>query len=448
MKHLQLTFLLLLLTMVSCDKLLEIDPPSDRLVDEVVFGSDASLNSAALSLYNTMDYESINGPLIGLYTDELKYTSANPSNVAFEANTVPANDGFLLALWRKLYSSVYQANAILQGVEGQGSLTDSVKQRAIGEACFFRALAYFNLTNLWGMVPLNLTTDVGVNSVAKKVATAEIYEQILKDLLTAKNALKPQYGNEELNRATRYAAQALLARVYLYRKDWNNASIEASAVINSGLFYPLPAAGSAFVKTNKEAFLKHWNLNGFTTFGVNYIPAGTSTPVYYLTPALINTFTAADERLLNWTKKTTVAGITYSYPYKYRLNSATSGSNAEYQVLFRLSEMFLVRSEASLELNDMESAVADINQVKSRAKIALLTPSDTKEKIMAEIVLERRREFFTEGFHRFFDLKRWGTIDAVLGLQKPNWKSTNAVLPIPLDEMQKNPNMTQNAGYP
>lgn len=116
-------------------------------------------------------------------------------------------------------------------------------------------------------------------------------------------------------------------------------------------------------------------------------------------------------------------------------------------MVFRLAEQYLIRAEARAQQGDATGAKADINAIRNRAGLPD-TDADGQASILAAIEHERRIEFFTEWGHRWFDLKRTGRADAVLSPIKPNWQSTDVLFPIPLQEIENNPNLLpQNAGY-
>ena len=114
--------------------------------------------------------------------------------------------------------------------------------------------------------------------------------------------------------------------------------------------------------------------------------------------------------------------------------------------MFRLAEQYLIRAEARAEQGDLTGAATDLNAIRSRAGLGATTASN-QINLLAAILHERQVELcFEEGF-RWFDLKRTGTIDAVLGTVKPTYKPYAALYPIPFTQTQLNPFLTQNPGY-
>jgi hypothetical protein len=143
----------------------------------------------------------------------------------------------------------------------------------------------------------------------------------------------------------------------------------------------------------------------------------------------------------------TINGQTYSCPYKYRIKGGTTDA-AEYNVVFRLAEQYLIRAEANAHNGKINDAVADINVIRNRAGLPPVTNGIGLDSCLSIIMQERRKEFFTEWGHRWFDLKRTNRIDTELKLSKADeWQTHDRLYPIPLLEMQANPSLIQNDGY-
>lgn len=109
-----------------------------------------------------------------------------------DINAISINDATNLTMWSTIYQVIYQANSILEGVEGS-PLFATLKRQLRGEALFIRAVSHFNLANLYGDVPLILTTSVTENSVAGRTPKADVYLQIETDLTTAVTLLATGY---------------------------------------------------------------------------------------------------------------------------------------------------------------------------------------------------------------------------------------------------------------
>ncbi|HSC40346.1 MAG TPA: RagB/SusD family nutrient uptake outer membrane protein, partial [Chitinophagaceae bacterium] len=239
----------------------------------------------------------------------------------------------------------------------------------------------------------------------------------------------------------------LLARAYLYKKDYVNAEAEATKVIGAtDVSYSLPLDSLAFVNTSPEVILQFANLNGFSQFGGYYrTSSATAAPSYTLNPVIANAFEAGDTRRRDWVDSVTVGTTKYYKIRKYKLVTATAGN--EYDVILRLAEQYLIRAEARAQQNNISGAQADINAIRTRAGLGN-TPAATQAALLAAVAQERKVELFGEMSHRWFDLKRTGQADAVISPLKPaTWKSTAVLMPIPVSQIQANGNLTQNNGY-
>ena len=301
--------------------------------------------------------------------------------------------------------------------------------------------------NLYGDVPLILATDYEKNSLLPREATKNIYDQLKMDLLSAFNTLKATYPTQGRARINKWVACALLARVYLYTEDWNNANLYSNKLIESGQYSLNNSLENVFrdIQSNETI----WQLirdNSNTSDGATFIPPSTTIkPVYILLPSLLTAFGLSDKRKTAWVSKNSVSGIDYYFPYKYK--SRTAAQPREYNVILRLAEQYLIRAEAKAHLNDFGGAIADLNLIRIRAGLPALQ-SLTKQQLLEAIMKERQLEFFCEMGHRWFDLKRTGMADSILSSVKgENWQKTDALFPIPQTELDRNPNLVQNPGY-
>src|SRR5258706_7115947 len=164
-----------------------------------------------------------------------------------------------------------------------------------GEAKFLRAFCYFYLVNLFGDVPLLTTTDFASNSIAPRTPVNQVYDQIIADLKQAVNILPFDYSNTngERIRATKWAASALLARVYLYTGKYADAETQATLVINNPAYnlVTISPSNNGFQKNNSEAILQLQSNNSTTNWpyatreAYDFVPVNnTVSPNYYLTP--------------------------------------------------------------------------------------------------------------------------------------------------------------------
>lgn len=452
--------LIVLALFSGCKKFVDVGAPNSQLITATVFTNDNTLKSALAGMFSTMantaayDQQFKLSFLTACSSDELKYFATSTDYDPFLTNSIPYDNSSVLTLWSSLYASIYQANAIIEGVTtSSGGLSDAMKIEALGEAKFVRAYCYFHLTNLWGDVPLPLSTDGAINNSLFRSSSTLVYQQIIKDLTDARATLSATYvyGAGERVRPNNYAAAALLARIYLYTGDYVNAQTYATTVIAYPTLYTLLSTanlGGIFVKNNTEAIfqLTATATVGFTQEAQYYSLDITAVPDYQLTDNLLKAFETGDKRYTNWVGTNTYAGKTYYYPFKYKQKLLNSTATAEYATYLRLAEQYLIRAEAMARQNNLTGAIADLNVIRSRAGLGNTTAT-TQANILLAIEQERRIEFFAEYGHRWNDLRRTGRANAVLGALKAGWTANAALYPIPKSELNNNRNLTQNIGY-
>lgn len=459
---------------VSCKKTVEIDPPTTSITTQEVFKDSLNATSAIAGVYSSIGIGGLNfmrGSLTispGESADELApYT---PSQDFYYANNLLSSSGDP-NLWNSAYTYIYQANAIIDGVQASTGISPVTKVRFMSEAKFLRSLFYFYLVNLYGDVPYVTTIDYHTNAIARKTSKAVIYTQLISDLKEAQASLPADYGLSVggRTRANKWAATALLARIYLYTGDWANASIQAGLLIdNSSLFQLNPDLNAIFLNSasgNKEAILQ-WDLNvnagsyNATAEGQTIIPntPPNNAPNYYINPQLLNAFEPGDKRKVAWLDSTIYGSpaTTFYYPYKYKIGQSQTTVNAtptELTTVLRLAEQFLIRAEAKAENSDVPGAINDLNAIRQRAGLPNLSSSLNRDQVLAAVAQERRIELFSEWGHRWFDLKRTGKIDEVMRIATPlkgqgtTWKSFQQLYPIPNFELQNDPYLTNTPGY-
>ncbi|TCC87852.1 RagB/SusD family nutrient uptake outer membrane protein [Pedobacter hiemivivus] len=463
MKVLKLNLILIgLITLsvnFSCKKFLEIDPPKDSATPKEVFSNDVIATSAVTGIYSRMatsgafsgDENSIS-VFAGLSADEL-LSYSTVLNV-FYVNDIPTTNTVVAGFWLEAYNNIYISNAILQGLASSNGVSEPAKKQLQGEVKFIRAFCYFYLVNIFGEVPLVLQTDYRLNQSLGKSSTQSVYSQIVSDLKDAESLLSPSYITTERIRPNKWAAAALLARVYLYNSQWSDALIKSNEVINEKLTYELlDDLDKIFLKNSKEAIWQLMPVAGSNTReGALFIL--TATPRFVsLSKAFVLEFESNDNRKLKWTNQFTT---NYYYPWKYKISTTTNGSINEYSMVIRLAEIYLIRAEAKINQGDIPGGVADLNLVRQRPRangtfsngISALPTTLSKNNALLAVEKERRFEFFCEWGHRWLDLKRTGRATSVLSpIKGSSWKDTDVLYPIPNEEITRNPNLTPNNGY-
>ncbi|MBS1601059.1 MAG: RagB/SusD family nutrient uptake outer membrane protein [Bacteroidetes bacterium] len=490
---------LFLISATGCRKFVEITPPANSISTSQVFATDVQASAAMAGVYSELMSNSgsqtwSNGTLTldaGLSADELssyQLTSLGGSFgvTPFESAQLSPLDGLAdQTFWSPIYKIVNDANFIIDGASASATLSDSARKALVGESKFIRAFCFFYLTNLYGDIPLPLTSDFTKINLLPRSGQDDVYKQIIKDLTDAQSTLPDNYsrGGGQRIIPNKAAATALLARAYLFHKEWKNADDQSTALIGNNQFGLVTDLTKVFMKNSRETI---WNLQPNTTVGIynaydasNFVPLnvwpqifapGDTTyfdpslfpalapllmPTYYLYKSMGNAFEPGDRRKTTWTSYTPTphyapyTGDTIFYPYKYLPGPSKAGDSAnQYYVVFRLAEQYLIRAEAKTQEGDLAAAAADINTIRARAGLPPTTASD-QAGLLTAILRERRVELFAEWGHRFFDLKRSGQANTVLGAMpiKQPWNASQLLYPIPNREIQTDPNLTQNPGY-
>lgn len=454
--YLHFAFVLLVL-FTGCDSFVEVDLPSSQLNTSAVFEDKATANAAMTDIYSKLrDDGFLTGTASGVsvamstYTDELTYFgSPTGANQLFYTNTVLPANGTITGWWSFGYNQIYAANTVYSGVSASTKLSQADKDQLMGEALFVRGLVHFYLVSLYGAIPYVTTSDYEQNQIVHRMPVAEVYSQIIADLEMAKTLLPPDYFGGTRIRPNKFVASALLARVYLYNGNHAEASNAASAVINETSLYTLePNFDNAFLKDSPSTI---WQLipqtdGRNTSEGASFIFNAGPPPFGALRQELTDAFEIGDLRKAHWTRAITNGSNTWYHAYKYKQRSPTA-STQEYSIVLRLSEMYLIRAEARARLGELSNAIGDLNTIRTLAGLGATT-AVTQQDLLTAILNERRVELFTEFGHRFFDLKRFGQLDNVLSVLKPDWESHENLLPLPESELLLNPNLApQNPGY-
>lgn len=453
-----LLFLVLGGVLSSCDNFLEIDPNMSELDTEFIFENDNTAIAALSGIYHSLQengFASGNTHSITflgntLADDAIEYDITS-EKYDFYRNTLRADNGVNNSIWSSAYKQVYRTNALLEGIVDNLNLSEEAKNRIEGEAKFLRAFIYYHLVHLYDEVPLILTTDYHINQSLSKTSVDDIYTQVQKDLEQALIYLPDDYMHSEGEhiRPNKYAAYTLLARLALWKNDFIQAAIYASEVIDSGK-YELLDLDDVFKANSKESIwqLVPGNPNSGANEGVFILENNPSTSniasTLSLTEDLLSIWEANDLRYQNWIGVYSEGNDNYYFPFKYKIKSG--GASEEYSMVLRLAELYLIRAEAYAKSSSPQLALDDLNSIRNRAGLVDWTMADITS-IEQAVLDERRRELFSEWGHRWFDLRRFEKINEVLGQKKSTWQSHAELLPIPEQEILRNPFLTQNLGY-
>jgi starch-binding outer membrane protein, SusD/RagB family len=481
MKKLNISFLFLgalscMMMSTGCKKLVQVDAPYTSTSSKNVYTSNATAAAVLTGLYVQLSGNAVTNSryltaislYAGLSADELTLYNGTSGSLFYHYKNALSSTTSGFEFWNAIYPMIYTANSAIEGITGSSELTPKVKDQLTGEAKFIRAFSYFYLVNLYGDVPLVLSTDYTVNGSLSRSPQSQVYQQIIADLHDAQRLLSPEYykgdastpyatSSPEKLRPNRFAATALLARTYLYTGNWAGADSAATAVISNPAYAlsSLTGANGVFTKNSTEAIWQlqpvntGWNTEDARTFVLPSTGPTTSLVPVYLSNQLLNSFETNDGRKTNWVNSVTVNSITYYYAYKYK-SATVNNPVTEYSTVLRLAEQYLIRAEARAQLNNTNGAKADLDAIRTRAGLPNTTAND-KISLLTAILHERQVELFTEWGHRWLDLKRTNTVNTIMSAVTPQkggtWNSNWQWYPIQAVQIQRAPQLTQNLGY-
>lgn len=411
--------------------------------------------------------------------------------------TATVSNQILLEFYRAQYQGIYRSDLAIHYIPDipvdDSVMDQSVKNRLLGEARFLRALYYFRLVRIFGGVP-EVTTILDPSEYKQARAPRDsIYNLIYNDLKFAATHLwlKSRYSVEDLGRATKGAAQALLMKAYLYNQQWDQAKTLGDSIIASGEYDLEPNYSNNFTLAGENGIESVFEIqymeeptsdygegNGFTRGTFNIIMQRTRANNQgwgfdHPTADLINEYESGDPRkaatiydpdadvyLGNGyhSRKYAFEGYTLQHPTRGPLN---------YKVI-RYADVLLMYAEAACETNDLADAKDALEKVRNRARAgnsSVLPPfpygnySDNQSDLRKAIRHERRVELAMEG-QRFFDLVRWGVAADVMNAYRDKESSVvkaymapfeagkNELFPIPEVEINLSNNLlVQNPNY-
>lgn len=441
-------------TLFSCESFVDLELPDSQLNTQDVFNDIQTAEGAIGELYSKLRDESlltgdINGigVLLGLYSDEL--TNFNPSILdrqEFYLNSVLPTNSYIENWWQSSYNLIYSCNRAMEGLENSSGIPKEKRDQLIGEVKFLRSLLYYYLTRIYGEVPYTLSTDYEQNTSLLKTGKDDLLAFLTTDLLSAEELLPQTDLSGDRIYPTKAAAQVVLSRIYLERNDPEMAEVYTTKLIENPEYDINIPIETVFLKSSPSTIwqLKSSQSGNNTLEAMTYIFATVPPPNIALSEYLINSFDPKDLRLQEWVQKVGDSTNVFYYSYKYRHNEPGPDSQ-EYSIIFRLSEMYLIRAEARFALGKKESATEDLNIIRNRARLGNL---NANELIKEQIAQEWYHEYFTEFGHRFISLKRLQLLDVILGLRKAGWNPEDKLLPLPESDLLINPNLEpQNIGY-
>lgn len=474
-----LLILLIPLGLYSCKKSF-LDIPSTSSVDAEEAITDLSgMETAINGIYDQLqssDYYNRSFSVIPeLMSDNLYLSTKNAGRyLDYNDYIVTKMNGYASDMWDVVYRVIVNCNLIINAAPNVDAAEED-KDAILGQAYALRALAHFDLCRAFAQ-PYNFTSDAShpgipivVNSsisLPEKVekpsrnTVKEVYDQIIDDFETAISLLPESLPGEKATfsgKVNKYAAEALLSRVYLYKGDWKESKSLADDVINSKVYSLLPNTDlvSNFSSSNNgETILEVFNTDqdnsGTSSLGAFY-GQNNSYGDALATYDLYDIFSATDvrksfmkigDRNANGSEKNVPLILKYG----------TDPTNAENVKIIRLAEVYINRAEAEAHIPGQEAnAIADLSEVAERADpIMTINPSLKGQQLIDRILLERRKELAFEG-QRLFDLIRnkkdfvkYESEDNTMNITYPSEKT---ILPIPQAEIDVNGDLEQNPGY-
>ena len=506
----------LLVFYTACDKWVTYNPHDEfKITDLDYFTSESDYRTAAVSVYTCLQWLNQIVVIGEIAADNAVAGGESASDVVdlqqIDDHTLTGSDNnnTLTDIWQSAYEGINRANYLIQykTTNPAGKSIDFAGKEALyGEIYFLRAFFYFSLVKLWGDVPLFSDKRLALESSGKlsRSPKEEVYALIESDLKQAISVLP--ITNIQPGRATKFSAQALLGKVYLYEKKYDDAKTVLESVINANRFSLVANFGDIFLSAGENGsesvfeiqysnLFPYYNWNGGQTkgqgnyavqqcgvrnlFGSDAMPFAPGWSTNLPTQNLADAFDAADERkaatifdVEAYKNNNPALVVTYQVaPYKNtglynmkflpRIGQTSGQPELNYTNNFRTirySDVLLMAAEAFTKSTapDFSKAQNYLNQVRRRAfndvnhDISL-----TGDALFDAIINERRLEFAMEG-ERFFDLVRTGKAATVLATLKRTlshngsftaYKSpTNDLFPIPLREIQVS-GLTQNSGY-
>jgi uncharacterized protein Usg len=462
-------FLAASLFLFGCEKDLELYP-QQSLSDNSVFTSASTAISALNGVYSTAQSYEFYGSLPQLIQDYMgntvEYVGTFPTLQDLNTFSAVSTNTSLQSLWQVHYQVITRANKVIANMNSVTELSGTEKAQYIAEAKFLRALAYFQLSNLFAQpyqvssgtnlaVPLITADFDGVITFPSRSTLNEVHTQIVSDLNDAASVLPVSYGSAEETRgkATKGAAYALLSRLYLYRGEWAKAESAARNTLAQGIydtaadynFYNGNTSEDVFTIQNSAIDNGRTGNGGWASYYNPAALAGRGDAPF--SEDLIAAFEAepGDKRFDKKISGNAADGLPHFFTTKFP-DASTNSDNAP---VIRTTEVYLNLAEALAQQSSSvnSEALSILNdKIRDRAGLGAKAVS-SKQDLINSILVERRKELAFEGHSRIDLLRnrqnlRSGNSAAAFGADK-------TILPIPQREIDNNPGLQgqQNKGY-
>ncbi|TDE18515.1 RagB/SusD family nutrient uptake outer membrane protein [Dyadobacter psychrotolerans] len=451
--------------LMSCgDSFTDLSPISQRNVN-LFYNTAGDMNTAINAAYKTLQ---LNGTYNQSYwiTQEMRSdnTDQGPDGTGLGAdltvieNFVENSTSELVTLaYTDSYLGIARSNIVLSRLDAV-DMPSADKERIRGEALFLRSLFFYNLAVSFGNIPLPLTEAKSVDEgkALPQVPAADVYKQLIPDLIKAESGLLVKYDAANVGRATKGAAATLLAKVYLAAGDKKSAETVLRRIIASYGYSLVPNYANLWGLANKnnvESIFEVQFKGGATGTGNAFTNAFSptlkhSTGAYKNRPtqSILKEFEAGDDRFIKSmdTSYVNTQGVLVTntkndirYVVKFGRENSFEETDASYNfVVFRYADVLLMLAEA---LGEGTEAYALINQVRARAKLAPVSATTTGT-FAQKLLHERRVELAFEN-HRWADLLRFGVAKDVMLAQG---KTIRPLFLIPQRELDINKSYKQN----
>lgn len=458
----------------GCDDLL--DTKSKTLLSQGQIQTESGCESMLFGVYDLMQEPEFYGRDI-LTVPEVLADNSRLSPVASRYKGQEDNRiGSHLDIWVESYEIIALLNEVIEYAE---KLPETSKAKAIlGESYALRGLTYFNLARVYGREPKHLVDgfDLCVPLILKaffynggpmddevypKRATVDqVWAQIETDLNNGFELLK---GNDEglmPKRMNSLAAKAILSRVFLYESKWDECVEAADYVMKNASFGVYDGTYTDIFSKGEEnlfylAFTNSENLGSSSLQSVNGMVAsevddegydlgkGVGDADLCVAEELVALFDQEKDVRFKILRKAKINGSKVWWTTKF--NGWQGAFGLDNVPIIRMSEVLLNRAEAESELGNDNSALADVNELRTKRGLDPVTLSG--EDLLNEVLLQRRLELAQEG-HRFFDLKRRGQdITKPAGRTLVPYTDFRVVARISETQMDANKNLVNNPGY-
>ncbi len=454
-RYILFTIILLGLGLSSCEDYLNLSDP-DSITQSTFYSTQQQIEQAVTGTYaamiNSDSQDGFDAELYMLFSEVRSdnYDPAVSSNndwYSIGRFTESTTTSAFASAWENLYQMICYANNIVNSIDDVSFSDDDLKDQYLGEAKFLRAYAYFQLIKIFGEVPL--TTSALTISEAKSLGLSErddLYNQVQEDLIDAKSLLPKEYDDDDLGRATRWAAYSLLGRVDLYRAGYpleetqylDSAKVNFKEVIDQedtyitwcddyadlftmdnenkyNIFEIQFASGSScgsilpdYIQPSYGETDSRYNANGGAFISANACP---------VSDTLMNSYESADLRFAA-TIDTVYINDTETESHsnfyvKFRVEGVSIEDHYDWPINFpiiRYADVLLMYAEVLNEINSgpTTDAIDCLNRIRSRAGLDTFVASDFsgKDAFLDTLKVERRHEFAGEGL-RWYDLVRW-----------------------------------------